>query len=100
MLSFFDARYWSKGTRKANDSLFDVQSRVLRADGLSDAAKLMFCRLMCEGGFRSGWILSDSRWSPDDRCNLLELADAGYVTLESDDDLGTRLAALPMPKEE
>jgi len=83
-----------KDTRKANDLLFAVQARVLSAEDLSDGAKLMFCHLMCEGGFRSGWILSDARWSPDDRCDLLELADAGYVTLVSDDGLGTRLATL------
>ena len=79
--------------------LFDMQCRVLGDSAVSDQAKLMFCRLMCHEGFRSGWILSDRRWSTDDHRHLQELERAGYVTLSQNHGLGARIAPLPAEDE-
>ena len=78
-------------THNATDSALEVQGRVLADPGVSDEAKLMFCHLMRQEGFRTRWILSDQRWLPDDRRNLHELERAGYIALSDDDGLGARL---------
>jgi hypothetical protein len=64
-----------------NVAAFRRQAEVLADPTVSVPAKLMFCRLMCQAGFRGGWIVDDSRWTDDDHSRLRELARAGYVTL-------------------
>lgn len=71
-------------TNDVTDALADVQGRALADQKLSIPAKLMLCRLMCGQGFRSGWIVSDSRWSPEDVAALGELEGSGYVTIRRD----------------
>jgi len=61
--------------------LFEMQGSVVAHPELPAESKLLFCQLMCQYGFRGGWIMADSRWSEDERHSLRELEQAGFVTL-------------------
>ena len=69
-----------------SDLLFRIQSEALRRADLSDAAKLQFCRLMCLDGFRSGWLVTDSRWSLPQKESIDELDRVGLVEARRDGD--------------
>ena len=66
----------------SNEKALNVQQKVLADDRLSDNAKLMFCRLNCESGFRFGWIFYDPTWTHADRKNFSELEAKGYIYMK------------------
>jgi hypothetical protein len=70
------------------DHLLALQEQVLGDPRISNDTKLMLCKLICQSGFRWGWILTDARWTAADLRSIRELDLAGYLTLSHNRDHG------------
>ena len=82
-------------------SVFHTQWSVLSSPALCDAAKLLFCELMCDNGLRAGWLLTDPHWNEEARRLLHELGQAGHLYIDNDGDghlrVGLYLCNPPVP---
>ena len=81
----------------SNEKALNVQQKVLNDGRLSDNAKLAFCRLNCESGFRFGWIFYDPSWTKADRKNFFELEAKGYIYMKDVKAGGVGLMPLTSP---
>ena len=68
-------------------SVFRLQAAVLARSDVENAAKLVFCSLLCDLGFRQGWLLTKpvARFTAD-------------LSLASEDDLHRHIQSLAAAK--
>jgi len=63
----------------SDEFFLSLMQRVL-ASGVSDGAKIMYCRLICIESVRRGWRYGDPRWTNEEYGYLAELVERKYLS--------------------
>lgn len=79
--------------RSVSQNLLELQRQARDDPALTDGDRLLFCRLLCDLGFRHGWLYGDASWSPQMADSAARLHDHGYLVLLPGSPCSVRRAA-------